>query len=120
MGQHDLSTVPEKETNAVDQRIGADLPPKVLARKIVDAAIAEAEAEEDEDMRDFIHCDLGKVGQFDIDLTYNPFDGAQVEVRCDWGDGDVPDFWLNADDVPAMIQALLTAKFAIKMLNKRG
>jgi len=94
-----------------------DEAPKILARKIVDAAVAEAEEDED-NLGEFIYCDIGKVGDLDVVVTHNELDGAQVELRSDDRRDDVPDFSLNPDEVSATIQLLLTAKFAIKMLNK--
>ncbi len=96
------------------------LPPKALARKIVDAAVKEAEEEADEEFGPFIHCDIGTVGYLNVVVTHNEMDGAQVGL---WDSEERswrahPNFCLGLDDVSAMIQALLTAKSAIKMLNK--
>jgi seryl-tRNA synthetase len=94
------------------------LPPKALARKLVDAAVAEAEAEDDEDDREFIYCKIGKAGGLEVVVTYNDFDGAEVEI---WGDhsDDVPEFSLSPDDVSAIAQAMQTATFAIEMIEER-
>ena len=112
LGQVKDTTTLTSDIQPVDR-----LPPKALARKIVDAAVAEAEAEED-NLGEFIDCDIGKAGDFDVVVKYNDMDGAQVEIWNHERNCNVPDAWLNPDEVSAMIQALLTAKFAINMLNK--
>ena len=90
----------------------------------MDAAIAEAEAEAEEDDDDlglYIHCDIGTVGNLNVVVTHDVLDGAQVKI---WDSEESwrshPNFCLDPDELPKLIQALLTAKFASKMLSKRG
>ncbi len=83
----------------------------------MDAAIAEAK---EDNLGEFIYCDMGKVGDLDVVVTHNELDGARVELWSDDRSDDIPDFSLNPHEVSATRQLLLTAKFAIKMLNKRS